>query len=192
MQFIDDLGLTCTWGLLFVSTWLSFQCRFLRYGICIIDCTVFPANAAYLANAQKTFVTLASMGKNMMGLVLYPVFQSQTSAMTLIKHRHGLENSLLKAGMSVIHPVQILYSKPESTASDRRSMSQLGLATFHTNYSEHSFYQSNVVKEGKVGPCPLMRVSDFRGFDMDLQKPGASARVEQCLGFDNGMIGDDC
>eukprot|EP00435_Cladocopium_sp_Y103_P062114 s625_g23.t1 len=146
-----------------------------------MDCTVFPANATYLANALKTFVTLASMGKNMMGLVLYPVYQAQTSAMTLMKHRHGLENSLLKAGMSVIHPVRVLYSKPESTAHDRRSMSQLGLATFHTNYNDHSFYGSKVVKEGKVGPCPLLRVSDFKGFDMDVQKPGASARVEQFI-----------
>ena len=32
-----------------------------------------------------------------------------------------------------------------------------------------------------MGPCPLLKFPDFLGYDGELAKPGASARVEQIL-----------
>ena len=116
----------------------------------------------------------------MVGLVLYPVFQSQTSEAALLKHRQQLDNALLKGGLSVINPVQILYEKPQSTARDARSLFQLCLATFHSHFTKHAFQQSQAVKEGKMGPAPLIKMGDLLGYDSET-KPGASARVEQSL-----------
>ena len=159
-----------------------------RYVIVTLDCTVFPANSTYLAASLKTFSTLLSMSSTMIGLVFYPVFQTQTSESALVKHRQQLDNALLKGGLSVIHAIQILYEKPDSTAMDRRGLYQLALASFHTHYSSHSFHQCSPVREGKLGPAPLLKVSDFLGYDSDT-KPGASARVEQCsdVCFSNGF-----
>lgn len=147
-----------------------------------LDCTVFPANSTYLAAALKTFATLLSMGSAMVGLVLYPVFQSQTSESALLKHRQQIDNALLKGGLSVINPIQVLYEKPQSTARDTRSLHQLSLATFHNHFAKHSFWQSQAVREGKMGPAPLIKMGDLLGYDSET-KPGASARVEQFLHF---------
>lgn len=115
-----------------------------------------------------------------MGFVMYPQNQSQTTGAALVKHRHLLDNTLMKGGVSLVHHVQLLFSKPDSTARDARPLSQPCMAVFHQHFSEHAFFKSTAVKEGKIGPCPLLRVADFVGYDADLVKPGASARVEQC------------
>lgn len=153
-----------------------------RYTICTLDCTVFPANASYLAHALKTFTTLMSMGSTMIGLVLFPVFQSQTSESAVVKHKQQLELALMKGGLTVMNLIQILYSKPDSTTRDSRSLHQLSMASFHTHYPAHAFANCTPVREGKLGPVPLLRVGDFVGYDGDT-KPGASARVEQTFGF---------
>ena len=118
----------------------------------------------------------------MIGLVLFPVFQSQTSEPAVLKHKQQLENALLKGNLTVMNLIQILYSKPESTARDSRSLYQLCVASFHTHYSDHAFAQCLPVREGKLGPVPLIKFADYVGYDGD-NKPGASARVEQTFGF---------
>lgn len=154
----------------------------LRYVVCFFDAAVFPANATYVAQAIKMLAAILSMSQNNMGFVMFPVYQSQTSESAMVKHRHQLEMSFLKAGLSLIHPVQVLYTKPNCTARDARALAQQGLATFHTHFGEHTFAASNAVKTGTVGPCPLLKISDFLGYDGETVKPGASARVEQTLG----------
>ncbi len=126
-----------------------------RYIICTLDCTVFPANATYLAAALKVFTTLMSMSSTMIGLVMLPVLQSQTSESAVVKHRQQLDNALLKARLSVTNVIQLLYSKPDSTAKDGRSLFQLSLATFHGHFTEHFFERCTPVREGKLGPTPL-------------------------------------
>ena len=152
-----------------------------RYIICAVDTTVFPANGAHLQAALHALTTLMSMSSNMIGYVLYPQFQSQTSGSALVKHRHLLDNALLKGGVSLVHHIQLLYSKPDSTVRDTRPLSQTTLAVFNTGFPQHAFHNSHAVKEGKLGPCPLLRIGDFLGYDSDLSKPEASARVEQKL-----------
>ena len=151
-----------------------------RYVIVTLDATVFPANAAYLAASLKAFATLLSMSSTMIGLVLLPVYQKQTSESAVVKHRQQLENALLKGGLSVLNLIQILYTKPDSTARDSRNLHQLALATFHSHFATHAFHQCVPVREGKLGPAPLIRMSDFLGYDSETA-PGASARVEQIL-----------
>ena len=153
-----------------------------------MDCTVFPANSSHLQAALNTLTTLLSMSSNMIGVVMYPQFQTQTGASALVKHRHLLDNSLLKGGVSLVHHVQLLYSKPESTARDNRPLSQPCMAVFHQHFNEHAFHKSVAVREGKMGPCPLLKFPDFLGYDGELSKPGASARIEQILGALSGLL----
>ena len=148
--------------------------------IATLDATVFPANAAYLAASLKAFATLLSMSSTMIGWVRLPVYQKQTSESAVVKHRQQLENAQLKGGLSVINLIQVLYTKPDSTARDARNLHQLALATFHSHFAAHAFHQCVPVREGKLGPAPLIRMSDFLGYDSET-KPGASARVEQIL-----------
>ncbi|CAK9022466.1 FO synthase subunit 1 [Durusdinium trenchii] len=155
-----------------------------EYTICLFDATVFPANATYVAQAVKTLTAVLSMSGNNMGFVQFPVYQSQTSKSAMLKHRHQLEMNLLKGGLSLIHPVQILFNKLNCTASDKRALAQPALACFHTHFSEHSFTKSNAVTSGTLGPCPLLKVGDFLGYDGETTKPGASARVEQTKGVE--------
>ena len=144
---------------------------------------MFPANGNYVAGAVKTLATILSMGGNHIGFVQYPVTQSQTTPTAMLKHRHQLENNFVKAGLSMVNALQILYTKDASTARDGRALWQSGQAVFHTHFSEHVLQESSTaVKEGKLGPCPLAKFADFLGYD-ETQKPGASARVEQKLVF---------
>ncbi len=152
-----------------------------RYLIVCMDCTVFPANAIYVGSALKTFSALLSMTSNAIGLLLYPVWQKQTTEGALIRHRQQLDNALLKAGLSMRNLVQFLWSKPDSSARDGRALSQIGLATFHSHFDNHAFSACKPVREGMCGPCPLLKIADFLGYDQDVSKPGASARAEQQL-----------
>ena len=143
---------------------------------------MFPANGPHLQAAVQTLTTLLSMSSNMIGFVLYPQFQSQTTANALVKRKHLLDNSLVKGGVTLVNHVQVLFSKPDSTARDNRPLPQPAMACFHTHFAQNEFQQKSVaVRQGKLGPCPLLRIADFLGYDGDLAKPGASARVEQNL-----------
>ena len=151
--------------------------------ICCLDATVFPANASYMSNAIKTFSALLSMTSNAVGIVLMPVYQTQTTPGALLKHKHLLETNLMNAGLSTHHTIQVLFAKPDSSAKDARALCQTAIACFHTHFSEHAFTSSVAIREGKLGPCNLAKISDFIGYDGELSKPGAAARVEQLLRF---------
>lgn len=116
-----------------------------------------------------------------MGYIQYPIMQASTTQHAMVKRRHLLELSLLKGGLTVQNNVQVLFSKPESSARDTRSLSQPALATFHSSFAESPWQVSIAVREGKLGPCPLIRVADLQGFDDD-SKPSPGARAEQLLG----------
>ena len=136
--------------------------------------------ATILADAVSNLSAVLALSSTHVGIVQYPVYQSQTNQMTLVKHRHTLDNLLLKAGLTAYHPVLFLYEKPDSTARDGRSLSQMAMAVFHGNFDSCAFMESGAIKEGKLGPVPLIRIADLLGFD-DVRRPGASARVEQKL-----------
>ncbi|CAK9050867.1 unnamed protein product [Durusdinium trenchii] len=152
-----------------------------EYVICSLDCTVWPADSAYVSNALATLSSVLALSASHVGFVQMPVLQSQTSRSALLKHKHLLENSLYKHSLTTHHTVQILYTKPpEATSRDQRGLSQLALAVFHEHFEGSSFAsESRAVREGKLGPNPLIPYSQFMGYDNDTVKPGASARVEQ-------------
>ena len=153
-----------------------------------LDCTVWPSNAPLLVEAVKTMSTVLAMSSNNMGFVQYPVFQSQTNHLALVKHSHTLDNLIVQNKMVMYYPIQILYSKPDSTAGDARSLAQPAKGVFHSNYDGAcAFTESAAVKEGKLGACPLIRISQLLGYD-ECRRPGASARVEQPLG-NNKLFG---
>ena len=144
------------------------------------DATVFPANAALVQEATKTMAAVTAMSPQSCAFVLYPMFQQQTSINALTKHKHGLELSFLKHKMSLLGTTMCLYSKPDASAADKRALSQTALVSWHNGFdTDAAFLQSNAVREGKLGPIPLLKVSDFLGFNEEV-RPGASARVEQC------------
>ena len=157
-----------------------------RYLICGFDATVWPANACQVSNATSLMSNLLAMNSTHMGWVQYPVLQAQTTQVAMIKHRHLLDLSFLKESLTVQNNVQILYTKPEATARDSRNLCQSALATFHSSFLDASWQNSSAVKEGKIGPCPLIRVSDMQGFDDDA-RPNPSARAEQFLGWQVGL-----
>lgn len=144
------------------------------------DATVWPANASQVSNATSVLSQLLAMSSTHMGWVLYPILQSQTTQQAMVKRRHLLDLALLKGQVSLGNSVQVLYTKPTSTAKDSRSLAQPALATFHQTYNDPAWASSEAVKQGKVGPCPLLKIADFQGYD-DTSKPGASARAEQQL-----------
>ncbi|CAL1145066.1 unnamed protein product [Cladocopium goreaui] len=149
-----------------------------QYLIVSLDATVWPANSNYLADAVSNLSSVLALSSTHVGIVQYPVYQSQTNQMTLVKHRHTLDNLLLKAGLTAYHPLLFLYDKPDSTARDGRPMSQMAMGVFHGNFDSCAFMDSSAIKLGKLGPVPLIRIADLLGFD-EVRRPGASARVEQ-------------
>ena len=153
----------------------------MRFVLGNFDTTVWPSNATAVANATAIAAQLCGMSSSVCVFVQLPLAQSQTTAQAMLKHRHQLELALLKHSLTVQYSVQVLYVKSDSRANDSRPLCQPSLCTFHSNYSEPVFGGSQAVRQGKLGPCPLIKVSDFINYD-DTNKPGASARVEQNLG----------
>lgn len=153
-----------------------------RFGIVGFDTTLWPANSNVVSGAETAMAHVLSMSANNVGWVQYPQMQSQTTENALLKHKHLLEKNILKQRLTCHHTVQILYSKPDSSAADKRPLSQPALAVFHSTFQDPAFLNSAGIREGKIGPCPLLRVADFLGFDDDA-RPSPSARIEQRLGL---------
>ena len=158
-----------------------------RYVVASLDATVWPANSNYLNDAISNLATVLALSPTHVGLVQYPVYQSQTNSITVVKHRHAVDLLLLKANLTAHNLVQMTYEKPESSARDGRCLSQLAVAVFHQNFETSAFKESTGVREGKLGPLPLIRVADMIGFD-ETRRPGASARAEQQLGLFLGVL----
>ena len=104
----------------------------------------------------------------------------------------------MKLNLNLKNEVAILFKKPDR-ARDGRPMSQMARVAIHKQFVANSpWTNSPVVQDGRVGPCELIKISDFLGFDQEAQRPGAAARVEQnlglilsvCLGVGNLLIMD--
>lgn len=98
-------------------------------------------------------------------------------------HNMGLvlvweDNDMVKFNLNPYYKIQIRYSKPDSTARDNRSLNQEARAVFHYNFETSPWQDGAAVRDGVMGPCPLLRIADFVGYD-ECRRPGASARVEQ-------------
>ena len=145
-----------------------------------MDMTLYPAGANYVKNAFGVLSSVAAMSPCHCGFIMLPVLQKQTTDVARIKHRRTIEDYLIKNNMSYGQEVAVLYNKPDSTSRDGRPMSQVCVLTLHTSYSESSWQESETVTSGRVGPYPLIKISDMVGYD-ETTRPSASARVEQKL-----------
>ena len=151
----------------------------LRYVVAGLDVTVFPANADRVKSAFSILGAVCAMSGSHCGWVMMPVHQAQTAQTALMKHRRSIEDALVKASMNLTNEAAILFQKPEGT-HDNRLMSQQARVVLHSNYVTGSpFNECDAVQNARVGPCPLIKITDFIGYDPESQRPGASARVEQ-------------
>ena len=141
---------------------------------------MWPPSANIVVNGMQCTTTLLSMSSANVALVQYPQMQKQTTLPAMIKHKHALENMFLKNRLNCARPVHLSYSKPDSTSRDLRSLSQQAVLLYHNNFAETVWQESAAVKTGTIGPCPLLRMADFVGYDEDT-RPSPSARVEQSL-----------
>lgn len=154
----------------------------IRYVVASVDASVFPANAFLVKNCNNMLGQVLAMASSHCGWAMFPVHQDQTGEATLIRHRRAIEDAMLKMGINLKNEVAILFKKPDG-ARDGRPMSQAARLVVHKNFVQSSPWQnSEVVSEGRIGPCELIRIQDFIGFDPEAQRPGAAARVEQRLG----------
>ena len=140
-----------------------------------LDCTVWPADGNYLAEALRTLCGILAMSCNNMGFVQYPLLTSQTSLRAVIRHCHLRDNDMVKFNLTPYHKIQVRYSKPDSSARDNRSLNQEARAVFHSNFDVSPWQDGAAVRDGVLGPCPLLRIADFVGYD-ECRRPGASAR----------------
>ncbi|CAK9097476.1 FO synthase subunit 1 [Durusdinium trenchii] len=141
--------------------------------------TLYPAFAAYVKNAFQILGSVTAMSPGHCGFIMLPVFQKQTTDVARIKHRRAIEDFLIKGSMSYGQEVAVLYNKPDSGPRDGRPMSQVCVLTWHTSYKDSSpWSESDAMTSGRIGPYPLIRISDMVGYD-EATRPSASARVEQ-------------
>lgn len=152
-----------------------------RYVVCSLDFTVYPAAATYVRKAFECLANVAAMSSSHIGFIFMPVHQKQTTEPAVLKHRRQIEENLMKSKMSLANEVCILFAKPEARVTDGRAMTQISLLSLHQNYTSNSDWNSSsAVTTARIGPAPLIRISDMLGFD-EVSKPSASARVEQIL-----------
>ncbi|CAE7229057.1 cofG [Symbiodinium sp. CCMP2592] len=179
-------------GHLFVENFMKSSCQLLRleedadfvksailnkYVLVLLDFTVFPANGLYVKQALDVCSNVLALSQTHAAHVQLPLVQKQTSTAAAVKHRRSVEDHFMKANVSLRDGVSLLFSKDlDATASDRRALSQSCVACMYEDFKECSFVKSAAVTEGRIGPVPLIRVSEFIGYD-DLLRPGAAARV---------------
>ena len=147
-----------------------------------MDMTVYPADAVYVKNAFNVLGSVASVSPNHADFIMLPVFQRQTTEVARIKHRRAIEDALLKSNLMCGQEFAVLFNKPDSSANDGRPMAQVCLLPLHSGYGNSPWATVDALQSGRLGPFPLIRVSDMLGYD-EVTKPSASARVEQKIGF---------
>ena len=146
-----------------------------------LDVTVYPANAELMRTAFAVLSAVSAMSSAHCGWVMLPVYQDQTNETAVMRHRRAIEDGLMKLGLNLKNEIAILFKKAEG-ARDGRPMSQMArLAITKQFLTTSPWLSSDAVQDGRVGPCELIKISDFIGFDQEAQRPGAAARVEQNL-----------
>ena len=154
-----------------------------RYVMCTYDATVFPANATHVRQSGVAMANLLAMSASTFCHTQHPQIQAQTNMGAVIKHRRLVEDQSMRASLHVGNLVTLLFSKPEGSGRDARALSQPCVALVHQNFENNAWLKSDPIKEGKLGPVPLIPFNEFIGYD-ETTRPGAGARVEQILSSD--------
>ncbi|CAE8611891.1 unnamed protein product [Polarella glacialis] len=108
--------------------------------------------------------------------------QSQTQTHTLIKHRRLVEDKLMAADLNISNSASVYFHIVDQHNADRRRLMQ-PTQVIYSNSFPHSDWEDSSVMRGKVGPAPLIRVKDMRGYDyeqdIDTSRMTAQERTEQ-------------
>ncbi|CAK9097688.1 FO synthase subunit 1, partial [Durusdinium trenchii] len=140
--------------------------------------TLYPPGAAYVKSAFHVLASVTAMSPQHCGFIMLPVLQKQTTDIARIKHRRTIEDHLVKGNMSIGQETTVFYVKPDAGPRDGRPLAHVCLMTTHNSYSDTPWMEADPVTAGRVGPFPLIRISDMLGYD-EATRPSASARVEQ-------------
>lgn len=152
-----------------------------RLVLALMDCTVMPANGTYVTSALTIMSSICNLSSNNAGFAQLPLQQSQITQQALLKNRRKVEDTLGKSGLDVLHTVSVFLNKSSSMTSDKRKTSTPALfLTTVLNQAENRWLPSQAWISQSIGPVPLIRVSDMRGYEAD-QRPSAAARIEQIL-----------
>eukprot|EP00438_Fugacium_kawagutii_P033434 Skav208820 [mRNA] locus=scaffold667:154263:157452:+ [translate_table: standard] len=150
------------------------------FGLAMLDCCVWPANSAYLQACIAAFNSLLAVSPNNAGHVQLPIPQAQTHPQAVVKHRRGLEDSLVSQGLDIMRQVSLTFDKSSLPAGDKREPWHPCLFVTSMSAPENSWSDSAAAQNRSIGPCPLIRVADMLGFDGE-SRPGAAQRTEQPL-----------
>lgn len=170
-------------SVLFLRWWCLQEYSLARFVLAAFDASVWPSNALYVSKCLEVFAASLSMSPTSMGIVMLPVLHAATSSTALVKHTRAITDFLMKASLDVTQQITISYDKQGSMANDKRKSFQSAMLVTSTSGQESNpWTSSKVFKSGLVGPIPLIKIADMRGYDVDADsRPGAAARVEQSL-----------
>lgn len=140
-----------------------------RFTLVLLDCTVFPANAAYLEGALQHLATVVHFGGHCVGHVQLPMHFSNATLSAWVKHSNTVQQSLLSKKVDFSNLTTLDFRKPSDAASnDKRKSSQTCFSC--VSDGDKSLWQ-----------LPGVKISEMIGWDSE-NKPGPSARIEQSRG----------
>ena len=149
-----------------------------RYVLCLVDVTVYPANATLIGSALEAMGLLLNMCVHNVGHVQLPLLHSNTTPQIIFKHKRLVEDNLMytqKLDISQTVALQLLQPE-DGHAADKRGGIQCCLFVAAdpsvTKWTCPHF----------IGPLNLVRVKDMIGYS-DETRFGATARTEQILGL---------
>ena len=157
-----------------------------RYIVCLVDFTSMPANAKQVQSSMNVLSTVLGMGSTNIGHVQMPLFHKQTKENTVMNHRRNIEEMMLKGGLSREKEIILLFDKSDCRGTDARSSHQICIAGYHKQF-QSGFSRSTAFDEGRIGPVPLLPVSEFYGYD-EAAKPGPAERTETTLASISGSV----
>ena len=115
----------------------------------MVDFTVFPANASYVRQSLDVVSNILAASPCHVAHIQMPVVQKQTTTHAVVKHRRIVEDHLLKSNVTLRDNVSLLFSREESTANDRRSLSQPCLASMFEDFRDCAFSRPLLI----IGCC---------------------------------------
>ena len=150
----------------------------MRYGLAIMDVTVFPSNVTMVNGALETMGLLLNMSIHTVGHVQMPFPHTNTLPQTIVKHRRLVEDNLMNAQkVDVSQTVALHIRAPEDGhAADKRGGVQNCL------FATADAAATKWVCPQVIGPCSLVRVRDMIGYSEEARF-GVTQRTEQILGL---------
>ena len=128
----------------------------LSYTVCCIDSTVWPSSTQYMVDCLNLMQNACYLGPGNVGFIQEPLYHQATSMGALMKHRHRLENTLLKADLDLTQTLTMTFAKDTSRSSDKRPLTQ---ASF-------------------PGPARTPNGRKVKGYDLDTGSPPAARLVK--------------